>query len=216
MRNFIKTAALAAMLLAPGAAQAAVFDAAADFSLASNPNSPWSYGYSTTLGGAFNLYDAVFAVNSPTNNSWGKAGEPFLLAGKTVGAYLHPGNDGEVSIFRFTAPAVDTYSLSVQFLDADSATTDVHVRRNNISLFTGAITDDTSINFTATLNLAANEIIDFAAGFGSNGNHFFDSTSLVATLRTPDNNSTAVPEPMTLSLLGAGLLGLGAMRHRRR
>ena len=37
----------------PGAAQS--YNPAGDFSLAGNPNGVWSYGWSTTLGSAFNL-----------------------------------------------------------------------------------------------------------------------------------------------------------------
>lgn len=33
-----------------------IYDAAADFSPTSNPNGVWSYGWSATLGGAFQLY----------------------------------------------------------------------------------------------------------------------------------------------------------------
>ena len=33
-----------------------IYDASEDFSLASNPNDVWSYGYSTTLGGELVLY----------------------------------------------------------------------------------------------------------------------------------------------------------------
>ena len=46
--------ALSPFAIAP--AQALTFDAATDFSLTNNPNGVWSYGYSSTLGGVFNLY----------------------------------------------------------------------------------------------------------------------------------------------------------------
>jgi len=38
---------------------AANYDPAADFSLSSNPNGLWSYGYSITLGGAFTLHQTA-------------------------------------------------------------------------------------------------------------------------------------------------------------
>ena len=40
-----------------GKAQAVVYDAAKDFSVASNPNGVWSYGYETSLGSNLQLYD---------------------------------------------------------------------------------------------------------------------------------------------------------------
>lgn len=191
MRKLTKLAALAALLLAPGAAQAVVYDATADFSVASNPNGVWTYGYSNTLGGAFNLYDSHFF---PT--SWNKSGEPYL--GAYSGIVLHPGDNGEYSIYRFTAPSTGSYNLNVIFSDADVATTDVHVLHNNVSQFSGSITDNTSTGFSTFLALAASDIVDFAVGFGSNGNHQFDSTAVIATLTVPDVIPTGVPEPMTL------------------
>ena len=46
-----------------------VYSAAADFSLASNPNGVWSYGYEISLGSSFQLYDAVHA-----QRRWSKPG----------------------------------------------------------------------------------------------------------------------------------------------
>ncbi len=213
MRKLVKLTAVAGVAMATLSVpvRAAVFDVTADFSVASNPNGVWTYGYSSTLGGAFNLYDAHFVASS-----WNKSGEPFLgdYGGGLV-AVFHPGDNGEYSIYRFTAPASGNYNLNVVFSDADSATTDVHVRLNNSSLFVGAITDNSSTSHVANLVLVANDILDFAVGFGSNGNYFNDSTSVDATLTTRDGNSTAVPEPVTLSLLGAGLIGLRLMRRSR-
>src|SRR5262245_5496133 len=42
---------------APTAHAGSVYDAAADFSIISNPNGVWSYGYETSLGSTFLLYD---------------------------------------------------------------------------------------------------------------------------------------------------------------
>ena len=42
-----------------GKSQGVVYDAANDFSVASNPNGVWSYGYQASLGSNFQLYDAV-------------------------------------------------------------------------------------------------------------------------------------------------------------
>jgi hypothetical protein len=39
---------------------------------------------------------------------------------------------------------------------------------------------------------------------------------IIATLSTPNPTATAIPEPWTLALFGAGLAGLGAMFRRRR
>ena len=56
MRRTCPTMAFAALLSASAAANAAVVaDFVADFSTTSNPTGAWSYGGTTTLGGAFFL-----------------------------------------------------------------------------------------------------------------------------------------------------------------
>ena len=42
-----------------GKSQGVVYDAASDFSVASNPNGVWSYGYENPLGSGFQLYNAT-------------------------------------------------------------------------------------------------------------------------------------------------------------
>lgn len=39
-------------------------NAVEEFSLTSNPNGPWSYGYSDSLGGAISLYDVASTAPS--------------------------------------------------------------------------------------------------------------------------------------------------------
>ncbi|MGA9868414.1 MAG: PEP-CTERM sorting domain-containing protein [Acetobacteraceae bacterium] len=65
-----------------------------------------------------------------------------------------------------------------------------------------------SMNLLAT---AATETLSFLA-WGDNGN----TTNLPPTVFLAGVNSPAVPEPATLSLLGVGILGLGAAGLRRR
>src|SRR4051812_33164570 len=49
-----------------------IYDAAADFSLASNPNGGWTYGYEDSLGAALNLYDVATADarGTPGLDTW--------------------------------------------------------------------------------------------------------------------------------------------------
>jgi hypothetical protein len=65
-------------------------------------------------------------------------------------------------------------------------------------------------SFNTILNLAVGDRVEFAVGFGSDGNFNFDQTGISAHIST-------VPEPSTFtlaSLIGLGLLGYG-WRTRR-
>ena len=68
-------------------------------------------------------------------------------------------------------------------MGADTATTDVHVLRNGVSVFDGQIRSqiDTSI-FDLHLHVAKGDTIDFAVGVGPDGSMNNDSTGLKATI----------------------------------
>ena len=59
------------------------------------------------------------------------------------------------------------------------------------------------------MSVVSGEHIDFAVGFGSNGNDHEDTTGLAATI-------VAVPEPGTLSLVGAAFISLFAVRFLKK
>jgi hypothetical protein len=115
---------------------------------------------------------------------------------------IHPAPDDSYAVLRFTAPSTGLFQLNTVFEGRAptnegfpaATTTDVHVLLNGVSLFAGAVNGfgpSTDQSFVTALNLHAGDQLEFAAGFGSNGNFPNDSTGLVATL-------TAVPEPATL------------------
>src|SRR3712207_1045582 len=105
-------------------AQSAAFDAAADFSLAQNPNGAWSYGFTQTRGAAFSpatLTDSTadLEIRRATSNG------PHVVKNKTGATFtygtivhppdllgLDPGLDGRNSVVRWTAPAAGTYRIS--------------------------------------------------------------------------------------------------------
>jgi hypothetical protein len=128
---------------APRASADLTFNAAADFSTASNPNGPWSYGTTgPTLTGPFALFstlelnidgaagwngwvgtesqfgDHFPAVSKNTTNVTLTPPNTVLLPGEMI---LHPapdssfGGDGAYAVVRFTAPAAGVFSLDTVF-----------------------------------------------------------------------------------------------------
>jgi len=186
------------------------FNAVQDFSLNSNPNGAWSYGYTPTRGGALTLFtdkSTVFPrLNCPGFNAWYAANLPLQLPSvikNVTGATqpctagivqpadvlnLHPGSRGENSVVRWTAPASGQLTIQGKFTAVDSiATTDVAVLLNsNTVLFSGDINGaGSSLPFSLTQTVKAGDRIDFSVGFGKNGNFFSDSTGLAVQILTP-------------------------------
>ena len=218
----LKTISLAGALCAAGAASAD-FNAAQDFSIASNPNGVWRYGWTQTVGGSFN--DSTLSGTDAEGEFWrngktniGYNNSSLTVTGSTYSIlpgqlHLHPGQGGEVSVLRFITPAAGQYSLSASFIGLDfggPTTTDVHVLLNSVSLFSGAVSAfGSGPTYQNVLSLQAGDQIDFAVGFGSNGNYYSDTTGLTAQI-------SAVPEPETLALILVGLGCVSFFANRRR
>jgi hypothetical protein len=197
-----------------------VYDAEADFSTNSNPAGAWSWGYETNLGSALVLYTSV-TLTPQGSVYWSSPllGEvPLASANQTTNSFtsgsvavgplvagMHPGPDGQYSVFRFTTPVSGEYFLDCCFFGLDfvgPTTTDVHVLSNNVSLFDGAVNSfgaASGTNFAAELTLAAGDQVDFAVGYGADGNNSYDSTGFMAQL---------VPGgPVPIRLVQAGRAG---------
>jgi hypothetical protein len=206
------------------------YDPAVDFSSTSNPSGPWSYGWSQTLGGTFNL-DAIHVHDNTTGlDVWdGSVVSPLgnfpivahngtaqTISYSTV-TYspgqlgLHPGPAGEYSLVRFIAPSSGQYSISGGFVGLDfvgPTTTDVHILQNSSAIFNGVVNSyGSGPSFSTVLTLQAGDKLDFAVGFGSNGSYFYDSTGLAVHI-------SAVPEPATIAMGIIGAIGLIAVRRR--
>ena len=204
----------------PGLAST-LYDVAADFSATNNPAGAWSYGWSSQLTSAIDLYsytgydrgidvwnDYSGALSPPSVGHNGTSSAISLSPEQIIvqpGQFaLHPGPGGEYSHARWTAPAAGTYDISAAFsgLDQTGTTTDVHVLYNGSSLFAGFVNGfgDTS-SFSTTMSVSTGDIIDFAVGYGVNNTYWEDTTALAATI-------AVVPEPATVLLLGLGSLAL--------
>ena len=180
-------------------ARGLTYDVAADFSTNSNPNGVWTYGYALTLGGSLILYNQPGSVTGV--DYWSLSGNvpdvahnstpnPVSLGTPLFAPYqaaFHPGQTGEYSIFRFTAPAAGTYLLQTSFsgIDTMGTTTDVHVLTNDAVIFSGSVNGygpGTGPSFATNLVLQASDRVDFEVGYGSDGNYLDDATGIQATL----------------------------------
>lgn len=217
-----------------------IYNAAADFSLASNPNGAWNYGYSTTLGGTFILYthSTTTTFGNPNFSSWqgDLAGDGTPLVVKNLAATtqqggganllpgelaLHPGIGRQDSIVRWTAPDTGTLFLTTTFEGRDNGagtTTDVHVLDNNRSLFSANVNGfgpSSDQSFSTSLSVTKGDVIDFAVGVGPDGNFVSDTTGLSASINFSPA-AAGVPEPSSILLFGMGGASFAVYGWRRR
>lgn len=209
-------------------AQATTFDVAADFSETNNPNGVWSYGWSSTLTSALNLYpdnvkmgaiididtwtDVVvfpsYAPNVAHNGTGSINNDHPTITWQTGQFSLHPGGNHEYSHARWIAPYAGTFDITSTFTGIDHSlgtTTDVHVLHNGTSLFYEEVNGyNDTCSFSTTVSVGMDDTIDFAVGDGINQNHSGDTTALSVTI---------TPEPATILLLGLGGI---VLRKKRR
>ena len=206
-------------------ARASTFDAALDFSSTLNPNGPWSYGSTPTLGGAFTLLAAGTCGPLAGWQGGGAAtgSPPFIYGGVgtcgggtlTSGLLdLHPGASGAYADVRFTNSAAGALAISGVFEGIDPAptSTDVHLLLNGLSIFDSTVNNfHVPHTFNLTRTMSAGDKLDFVVGFGADGSFISDSTGFDATI-SPAVSS--VPEPANLQLVLIGFAVAIAFRFR--
>lgn len=172
---------------------------ATDFSTSTNPVGAWTYGYSigapggdasalivypnvTTSSDVTCWYDendvslgapAACINGSATTTSTG------VLPGE---AALHPGEHGEYSIARWTAPVAGSYVVHTQFKTGDTGETDGMLVHNDTVLWSVATTSDNPVD-DRTVTLAAGDTIAVAVGYGD-GSFLYDTTPVIFTIHT--------------------------------
>jgi T5SS/PEP-CTERM-associated repeat protein len=176
-----------------------IYDAANDFSSTNNPNGAWSYGWSASLASGLHVYPTSGTGNglsgwydppitvlgapavflNPTASAI-TAGTVNILAGQLA---FHPGNLGQFSVVRWTAPLAGPAMISAIFTgrDVTPTTTDVHVLHNGAALFNGVVNSfgsGPSFDTPEIVAVLQGDTIDFAVGYGPNGTFWADTTSL--------------------------------------
>jgi hypothetical protein len=181
LRGFVKTANV-------------IYSAAHDFSTRLNPNSVWSYGFTTSVGGLFSLLTIPGTTFFSGEVGWfgpipgGSApGFPLVVAPPGVIPDVLDMGPGPSSytVVRWTAPSRGRWDVVGQFFGTGSTTGDVHVLRNGTPVFDSPLNGSEIAPFSLGIDAAPGDTLDFVAGPGPGGNNDFDSTGFNVTI-TPE------------------------------
>jgi plastocyanin len=197
------------------------YDLSADYSLSSNPNGVWSYGWEETMGGSFNLLLSSQTLRAPngvpvqiwsltpntapavyhnatTDTATSDYGQGIFPPNTT---WFYAGENGapqNFGVIRFTVPSGGdgTYRLESAvrpYLNGPPGNdTDYHVLRNNAELFGEVVAANGSSGYSNNLALAAGDTIDFVIGRGLDNNN--SGLKILATLDLVSTN----PVPPTI------------------
>ncbi len=196
--------AMVVALLASAAASAQTYNVVTDFSLASNPNGAWSYGFTFMPGTPFILYNQSSSTCTPGLSIWGLQIDPcyFIPAvlQNTTGTtfcfatdclppdYLatSPGYNDQLNVVRWTAPTAGVWGIEGAAMGTDCVyptTTDFHVSQNGHQLLTIVIDScDIATSFNMRRTFAAGDTLDFTTDWGADGNTYGDGTGFRATI----------------------------------
>ena len=177
------------------------YDAVRDFSIISNPNGAWSYGWMSPLGSSLNLYTVTDTTTFSGLSAWLETGMT-MYAPPLVGhndtqstlcylsfcvppsyLQLHPGVNDEISVVRWTAPTSGSFLFQGKVVGLDHGgptTTSYYVVLNSTRvIFSGNInTYKSPVPLRRTLAMSAGDTLDFAVDFGQNSNYNADSTGI--------------------------------------
>ena len=216
MKRIIATVGLVAALAWMGSADAAV--------LYTQPYDGTSNSYASqndTTGGGFGNFATVY-------DNFNLASSSNITSIDFTGGYFNPGAPGNITKFTLTiysdAAGVPGSALYTQVVNSNG---------NELLLGGNIDTYDIATSFNAAAGtpywLSVVPDLGFppqwgwgTSASGSNAGYqcFFGScggtgTNFAFTLNGDPINTNSVPEPLTLSLFGAGLAGLGALRRRK-
>ena len=146
------------------------FDAEAEFSATANPNGPWRYGWSRTVGSPF-----VLDVRTDGMTTWsGPVHAPSTLgsffpniAHHDAALFLRPGPNDEFAVLRFTAAVAGTYILDtvVRSIGLNNSAAYILLDGETISQMLPSQQSPEFIRSNPQL-LMAGSTVDVAVGYG--------------------------------------------------
>ena len=203
------------------------YDAVSNFSSTANPNGAWSYGWTTSLGSTFIPYNTPTRRPYPGIDSWegpecpGDFLFPVMSFNHTGATYdyasgvsqpsnmlnLHPSCNGSLSVLRWTAPTSGLFNVDGLFqgIDTRNTSSDAHILHNSSSsVFTANINGfSAQAPFSFNRYFAAGDTLDFAVGWGVNGNFNADSTGLAVTITQIVSLESLGPAHLWLGLVNS-------------
>jgi hypothetical protein len=214
-------ALLFALVLCAVPAASAADDLRDDFSIVSNPNGHWSYGWSASPGSMLHLYTHPYPNDGDGFEHW-ETGIPAIMhnvslidqhpAGTTTvppnDVCTHPGWSGVHGVVRWTAPATTVANVSATFVgrsgwnNAPLTTTAGHVVHNGTVLFSCLLNQNGAGNeagWQGSRAVQAGDSLDFAVGDGGNGN-YYDTTGLIITVTYEGAGVTPDAAPSRVAL----------------
>jgi hypothetical protein len=205
----------------------AASDIVTDFSTIFNPNGQYQYGSEAVLGGAFTLNTTTVSGAGYAGWAGNVSGFPLILANTSGSTFtsgtvtystdyinLHPASDDTFAVLRYIITVPGSYQITGAFRgqDLNGTSTDVHVLINGAEAFGTEVTgylDPSKQAFSFVSSLNANDTIDFAVGFGTDNNYFYDSTGLQGTIV-----DAPAPEPASVFLMFTAVALLGFFRKK--
>ena len=159
--------------------------------------------------------DTHYAILETGTNAIAMANHPAWIPNDSTSKWVWQRSDGQpTNVTRTFRLTFDLTGLD-HTTAAISGTWAADNFGDNI-LINGTATGNTAAGFTAYTNFSINS--GFIAGINTL-DFIVRDVGVISGFRVGSISGTAdaaVPEPITVSLLGAGLLGLGAIRRRRR